>query len=701
VRLEPTIARLTGKLPSTIKLGADLTINAAAPDKAGPRTFTLDPAYSGGVVRLSDFPLPLVIDLAGLSKAKRITANLDHDRKQRVGHVSDVTNDGRSLKMAGVLSGASTATTQVIEASDAGYPWGCSIEVAVAKLVEVAAGKTASANGQTFDGPLLIARKGTLLGVALSDSPADQSTAVTIAATAPPSAQRRSLKMDFTEWLANLGLSADDLSAEQIAKLQDKHDAEQKAAKLTGGPQSLDDVLTARRNEEQRQSQIAQLTDQALSDYPGKATEIEAIARLAIDQRWPATKFELEVLRAGRPSAGTFRPGSRGNHPDAKVLTAALCLSAGMPDVEKHFSADVLQLVDDHKLRQIGIQQVLIQAAHANGYPARPGERILQGNLESILQYAFPPATARLSGFSNVNLPSLLGNVANKEIVSGFMEEDQTWREVGVVKPVNNFYKHTVHRLLDDLEYEDLGQGGEIQHGKLSEETYTRQAKTRAIMLGLTREQIINDDMNAFDDLRTRLGRGAGRKLKNIFWATFLNNASFFTAGRGNFISGATTTLLEDGVGLQLGLTAFRKLKSAVEDGAKRIGGQPVMLVVPPELEFAASRLFQSTNVNTGGAATATTVPNANIHGNKYRPVVVVELSDPAFTGNSATAWYLLRDKAILPAVVVSALGGRVEPTVESTNADFHQLGVQFRGYNDVGCDLAEYLCGIKSKGAA
>ncbi|MBX3451015.1 MAG: hypothetical protein KF777_15730 [Planctomycetaceae bacterium] len=48
----------------------------------------------------------------------------------------------------------------------------------------------------------------------------------------------------------------------------------------------------------------------------------------------------------------------------------------------------------------------------------------------------------------------------------------------------------------------------------------------------------------------------------------------------------------------------------------------------------------------------------------------------------------------------MSFLKGVETPTVESTNADFNTLGIQFRGYHDFGCDIAEYLAGVHSKGA-
>ena len=81
--------------------------------------------------------------------------------------------------------------------------------------------------------------------------------------------------------------------------------------------------------------------------------------------------------------------------------------------------------------------------------------------------------------------------------------------------------------------------------------------------------------------------------------------------------------------------------------------------------------------------------------------MVAWQLEDSAYTGNSATAWYLLADPGYLATVNVSFLNGQQTPTVESADADFNTLGIQFRGYHDFGVDFAEYLGGVKSKGAA
>jgi phage major head subunit gpT-like protein len=477
--------------------------------------------------------------------------------------------------------------------------------------------------------------------------------------------------------------------------------AEKKAAPIApvqasgkAGITAADDVVKTQRAAAAAEAKRIAAVTTAAAKFP----EIQASA---IEQGWTVEKTELEVLRKDRPTAPAGH--IRNIEASGLVLEAALCNTMGHKDVEKRFEPKVLEAAH-RDYRNLSLQGLLMIAACANGYAGRVGERIHNGNVHDVLLHALPGRMVK-AGFSTVNLPGIFSNVANKELLLGYTEEDQTWREIAQVKRVNDFKAATSYRLLDNMEYEEVPAGGKIPHGTVGEESYTRQAKTYAKMFSLTRQDIINDDLGAFDDLRTRLGRGAAKKLNNVFWTEFMDNSTFYTAARANYITGATTTLLVDGVGLQAALLAFMKLRSPVEDGSKRVGdnfgGRAEILLVPPELSFAADRLYQSTNVNTGGSSTAESVGNANIHARKYRPVVCNWLSDTNFTGNSSTAWYLFRNPRVLAPVVVSFLNGQETPTVESAEADFNELGIQFRGFHDFGCDSADYLAGIKSKGAA
>ncbi len=698
---------------------ADVEIVAADAEsepKSGPRRFSVR-AYNGGPLQVSRWDTPVVVDLKGLQMGKSVIANLHHDTTQIVGHVDAHNNDGKQLTLEGSVSGTGPAAEEFQANHDNGFPWQASIEAKPLVVTEVAEGQSIVVNGQKLTGPLQIASKSKLHGIAFVPHGADEDTAVTVAASAADSVPEREIDMKFHEWIKAKGFDPEKLDDRQKSYLQEQYDAEIAAAddgvivKATPAPFDIDALKASYAKHE---SDI----EAKLFEYKGKVddvklAEIKASAyetaiklkQNALQQERSAEQFELEAIKAASNTEVALiraeRPTGPAIHASEKdingeVIEAALCMNLGL-NVEKDYREETLEAA--HRgFRRLGLQEVLILAANANGYQGR--NRITPDNLREVLQCAFMPSI-QASAFSTVSLSGIMSNVANKELLEGFMEEDQSWREVAEIKSVSDFKTVTSYRMLDDMEYQKLGPNGEIAHGKLGEESFTRSADTYAKMFAITRQQIINDDLGALDDLRTRLGRGAARKFRRLFWETFLANSSFFTSARGNYIDGATTTLLVDGVGLQLAITAYRKLKSGDK---KQVGkatslGAPDRLVVPPELEFAAQRLYQSTQVNTGGAATAESVGNANIHAGKYRPIVVNELSDSDYTGNSSTGWYLFG--SILKPIVVSFLNGIENPTVESADADFNQLGVQFRGYHDFGVNRTEWLSGVKSKGAA
>lgn len=458
-----------------------------------------------------------------------------------------------------------------------------------------------------------------------------------------------------------------------------------------------------------RKAMAAQFRKSA--EIQAKASGFPNIIATAIDQDWSIDKVELEVMKAREVQARGTRVTSFTSAQNApenmpSVIEAAVCMHRGLSnngrkpqavEIDKQFDDRTLQAAHTQFRNGIGLQQMIMIAAAMNGMPQQAGMKITTGNIREVLGYACPDGRNVQAAFSTLSLPGILSNVANKEILQGYMEEDAVWREIAQTKSVSDFKTVTSYRMLDDMEYEKLGPGGVIKHGKLSEESFTRSVDTYAKMFSLTRQDIINDDLEAFDDLRTRVGGGGAIKLNDLFWTTFLGNlGTIFTAGRTNYISGATTNLGTDGVGLGLGQKAWRSRLSPSGDGSKRLSGTAKFVLVPPELETIADALYSARNVGS------VKVSDVNTFANKYTPIVANQLSDSGYTGYSTTAWYLLGEKSKGTPVVVSFLNGQETPTVESADADFNTLGIQFRGYHDFGCDLGDgYLNAVMSKGAA
>ena len=692
-----------------------------------PRRFQIE-AYDGGPLPVAGFEYPVIVNLASLECPASMPLLIDHTAtvEATLGSTDIIENNGQTLNISGLVTATSQMALNVVAQSDKGQRWQASIGVRVGRIQEIAAGQIIAVNGQQFRGPVLVAHESQMYETSVLPAGADWTTTVNLAARAAL-LKGSAIMPTFEEWLASIGVDPAKLNGPSAAAFQQTYDAMQNPAPEAPMPAAAPPVAAAPVPVAQpvNPAQIAaKMGDDLTAALRARhAKEIERITAIesvttawpsiratAIKDNWEPIKAENAVLREenkiskGPRSAG----GSKSTELTGQVLEAAVCMTRKIPGHEKQYSDQTLQAAHDQFKHGIGLQQLFLTAAAQNGYNVGHGERVGTSNLRAVLRAAFP--TDINAAFSTVSLPGIFSNIANKELLAGYIEEDTTWKEVATIKSVSDFKTVTSYRMLDDMEYEQLGPAGQIKHGTLSEESYTRQANTFAKMFVLTRTDIINDDMSALDDLRNRIGRGAGKKLNKVFWTEFLSDAStFWTTARTNYITGATSNLGSDGVGLGLGVTAFRKMTSPTADGSKKLnagngepgnvrngaGGRPEILLVPPELESIAETLYRNTNI--GAVANS----SANIYANKYKPVVVWQLSDSAYTNYSTTAWYLLNSPGYLAPISVSFLNGSESPTVESAEADFNTLGVQFRGYHDFGCDQAEYLAGVKSKGAA
>ena len=655
-----------------------IAIEASANDGKLP-TFTIN-AYNGGPLRVDGYDLPIVVDISGVRVERDVVANLHHDRTQIVGHVApeNVKLGQSSIDMAGVISGTGLAAEEAVSNHRNGFPWQASIEATPeAGAVEyVDEGEKVTVNGQEFAGPLLVSRRSKLHGIAFVARGADDTTSISIAASAAKTVGASA--MNFEQWCADCGIDPATLDEAKKQKLMMAFDAHAKAVAAAAppaeDPKDKKDIPVAASIYDPTEiiaahsEQLVELDDRIdahrESVDPAKFSEVKKsalksvrdIKASAIKGKWDASKFNLEVAKAinaaeltlvkAAAPAGDRGPAIHAGAKDlddksmCKVIEAAMCRSLGQRNVEKQFDEKILDAADGY--RNMGLHQMLIMAAARNGYRSRPGEGINRSNIEDVLRYAMPPKTIQASGNSSFSVSGILSNVANKEILQGYGDEPTSWQEIAAVKSVKDFKTVTAYRMNDYMEYESLAPDGTIRHGKIREESYTRSVDTYAKMFALTRQQIINDDLGAFNDLSSRLGRGAARKLNKLFWTTFLaaiSGGAFFTSGRGNYITGSTTTLLNDAVGLALAVKAFRQLKTPTVECSTGtlLNNKPEILLVSENQEVAAEQLYTSTNFNTGGSSTKDLVANNNIYKGKYRPVVVPQLADSGYTGYSTT----------------------------------------------------------------
>jgi hypothetical protein len=676
-----------------IAIDSSVTIEAAADgeEKKGPRSFT-STFYTGGPLNVGGYDLPVVVDLAGLKNGKVLVANLDHDASKRVGNFQ-VANDGRQLVANGVANAATSARDEVVNSAADGYQWQASLEVAPSKIDQIAKGKTVEVNGQQITGPVYVTREGTLKGFAFVSHGADDNTSATIAATAASSPEGKIMDAKFKAWVEAMGFDAESLTAEQTTALEANFNG-QNAPKKT--VKASDNPFEARKAEAKRRADMREIADRMIEARNSDVTEIGEIEKMydhAVEAGMTTQDFRLELYETALPRASTPRIHSNRNaRYNNKVVEAAICQAGRLDGHEDKFDDQTLQAAHDAFKGRIGLKQLFLVAAQDRGYVASNSFEV---NVD-VQRAAFGLNGGRqihATGFSTIDISTILSNVANKFLMEGWNATDMTAMRISAVRPVSDFKQITTVSLTGDLQYEKLGSSGEIKHGTLGGEVYNNQADTYAKMLAITRKDIINDDLSALTAVPRRLGRGAALKLNDIFWSVFLNNAAFFTTARGNANEGVADMTTG---GLDATNTIF---ENQVDPDGKPLGIMPSILLVPTALKAKALQLMNSEKLIDG--TSTGTQGDANVYRGRFRVESSPYMSNASYTGFSAAAWYLLADPRELPVIEIAALNGRVEPVVETADADFNVLGVQMRGYSDVGVALQEYRAGVRADGGA
>jgi phage major head subunit gpT-like protein len=656
------------QVPDRIELRCQpgrITLEALAVEgeaEAIPR-FTMV-AYTGEPLRVEGWRFPVVVDLEGLSiPSQRRPVRFGHSMYAGVGHTERIAVEAGRLIAEGIVSRDTGAAREVVASGKRGFPWQASIGAQVAQAEFVRAGKSVTVNSRTFEGPLYVARRTVLGEISFVDLGADGNTTATIAAQ-----QQESELMDESKDKEVLDNGAPEAPQDDVARDEATGAGTEAgpAASATPAP-AVNPVADIRAQALAETKRIAAIR----SILGGRLPEIEA---RAIAEGWTPDRTELEKLRVTRPKAPAVHVTETAV--TGQVLEAACMQAARVEKLERYFEAPVLDEADRQFDGRLGLAELIVEAARANGYVGR--ERRVT---PEMLRYAFGREIRAAA--STIDIGGILSNVVNKFLLEGFFSVERTWRNICAVRNVSDFKTVTSYRLIGKDQYEQVAPGGELKHGTLGEQAYTNKADTYGLLLAIDRRDIINDDLGAITTVPRKLGRGSGLKINDIFWSIFMNNAAFFSSGNSNYLTGADTALSIEGMS-----KAEKAFLDQTDPDGKPLGAMPAVVLVPTALSAMATVLYKSLEVRDTTASTK--YPIANPHTGKFRAEVSRYLSNTQYTGYSEKAWYLLADPIDLAVIEVAFLNGQEAPTIETADADFNVLGVQMRGYHDFGVALQE-----------
>lgn len=689
-------------LPQVIQAAGDpvdwLQAEAGA-DYAGPAKLKRFSgiAYTGGPMR-ANYPMPVVIDLSGLTASSDVIPFLyQHDPSSIVGHGTAEIGK-QSIRVAGEVSGVGPAAQEVVALAGNGFRWQMSVGVMPDKTEQIDAGASAIVNGRTVSGPAIVVRGGQLREVSFVAIGADGRTVGRVAASLPKGAQ-----MDFNEWLKAAGVDAATLTPEQLATLEAAHKASQAPPAQAAAPAApnVDGIVEAAVAKALAIQADRQAASDVLASFEAKIepAKIAAIRAKASADSWSRDRVELECRREARPDAPAIHVAS--GELNAEALEVGLLRSQLVPAayIERAYRPEVLAAADRPTYRRMSLHKLLGLVAAAGGVHCHAGDK------EGLVEAAFKAhqQLLKFDAFSTVNLSGILSNTANKAMLAAYEAVGATWNRIAAVRSHSDFKVNTLYRMDADGAFKKVGADGELKLSSFTETSYTKQLSTYGTIISLTRRDMVNDDLGAFLQIAAQIGRMAAIRVEEAVYVLLLsgiNSTSMFHANNGNYQTGAGALAIAT-------LTSLaQKFSDQVDPQGKPILLQPSVLLVPSGLKVTAENLFSETTL-VGSTTVDKPVVNRNPHQGLYAPVSSPYINNTrirdqdgnALSGQTSTGFGLFADPAVRAALGVAFLNGAQSPTIQSSDVDFAQLGMQFRGFLDFGVGFEDPAAAAWSTG--
>lgn len=591
-------------------------------------------AYNGGLMNVA-WGYPVGIELSGLkwredNAVPILCQHKTYSIDAICGQGTKVSHDGKTLTIDADFMPVSQDAKKVYDLAKAGFKFQASVGVSASDVIFIDANQSYKLNGAEVKGECYIVRAGVLNEVSIVPLGADGSTQTAIAAAAN---QGKEGAMPDRKNMAEAE-PADTATVEAAQKAE-----RERVASVIAACKGHEDIMAQAVNE-------------------GWTAEKAELACLKAEKAAAEKTKELAKIQAGRAEAPSIIDLKASAPKDAKTVVAAVCMGAAMSDDKVEATCKGVDLDAAHDLAITRMSDIFA----AFGFVYRPGD--ISG-MEKAIRAAF----------SSADIPNVLSNVAHKFVLAGFGAVGDEWRQISRAVPVVDFKAVKGVRLVMGGLLKALSKGGELKHVDLSDEARSVQAATKGSIIGITREDLINDDLGVLALIPERFGQMAGRTINKDVFGALSTTASNYGANTSGALAVATLA------------TAYGLALAIKDANGDPIGAIPNRILCSPANFVTARNIYQSEFIVSG--ASGKTPESNEMRG------LLEAITSPFLSG---TKYWLFN--SAFPLVDVAFLNGNQAPVVETANADFHQLGIEMRCYFDYGASAGEFKAAVYSTGA-
>ena len=343
---------------------------------------------------------------------------------------------------------------------------------------------------------------------------------------------------------------------------------------------------------------------------------------------------------------------------------------------EKQFSDEINSAADS--MRGITLHGVMARSIAAAGQTPL---------YERVPLYTKSIELIQASQNSTVSLPRVFANTLNKAMLAQMNVMPTIYQRMVKTDSASDFRAKNFIRLSGVGGFQTVNAEGELKSLRLLDAQYSAKLSTFGSILGLSREQMVNDDVGAFAQLPEIFGRASAlaieQEFHKVFLASFVAGNTIGLPPAGHPLNGVLTALDLSPSNMNALTWVLQYFRDQRDAQGMPMMAQPQTLFVPTSLEVPALQTMTAIN--------ATTPAGTNVLAGRFNVEVSPYLNNTSIAGNSQKDWYIVGNPNVLPFLILLFLNGASSPTFESADMDFSVVGgMRWRGYWDFGFNAAE-----------
>jgi len=317
--------------------------------------------------------------------------------------------------------------------------------------------------------------------------------------------------------------------------------------------------------------------------------------------------------------------------------------------------------------------------------------------------------TIRMAGTGSSDLPAILGDLTNKNMLKKYEEAPVTYNQWCDTMEVPDFKAQKLIKMSNFGDIDDLPEGTPFKNKKLSDKYETVSVDTKGNIFNISRQAMVNDDLRAIVRVPQAMVQAIARRINKDVYDKLTYNSlvgpvmnedsvALFDNAHSNLIPTSGVPSVTSLAAAERKLMEMPLLKPEPDSVTQYANVQAKYLITGTANKLTVAQLLNTPFDNSKGIAGV----NNPYAGGRIIPVFDAYLQALLTAAGKANAWYLAADPMQMEHFVVAFLQGQRTPMLRSEESRVGDAqGFTWEISFDWGIGVPEYRGIIYNDGAS